>query len=231
MGNDIPSNPLFELNIRKYGEWEDGKKCCDDPIKKKVKKIIWRSCPLTNDFLLGLTNFTKTKICKIPSSDDIFQDLTHDFIEVYIDCENEDCKMKEEKSFCEIFEYGSDGVNRRVGKYRKIFKEVNSFIPKNIDYLSLFLMNFKFQEIFKASDYDFLRFNCKTFAKSFYTKLVENEKATNEVSKLLAGTSMDPNNMINDNSLGPDSKELVKNNFNFLLLACAECGIFSQNKK
>ena len=235
MGNDISSIPLFESNIRKYGEWEDGKQCCDDQLKKKVKKIIWKSCPLTNDFLLGLTHFTKTKICKIPSTDDIVQDLTHDFIEVHIECENEDCKMKEEKSFCEIFEYGSDGVHRSVGKYRKIFKEVNSFIPKNIDYLTLYLMDFKFKEIFKASDYDFLRFNCKTFAKSLYSKLVENEKATNEVSKLLAGTSLDPNKMINNKDLDPVQKELVKNNFNFLFLAFAEIGteigLFSQNKK
>ena len=43
---------------------------------------------------------------------------------IYIECENEECKMKEEKSFCETIEYGSDGVNRNVGKYKKIFKEI-----------------------------------------------------------------------------------------------------------
>ena len=35
MGNDKSSIPLFESNIRKYSEWEDGKQCCDDQLKKK----------------------------------------------------------------------------------------------------------------------------------------------------------------------------------------------------
>ena len=230
MGNDISSISSFESNFRKYGEWEDGKKCCDNPESKKVKKIIWRSCPLTNDILLQLTNFLKTKICKIPSSDPIFQDITHDFIEVYIECENEECKTKEEKSFCETFEYCTDGLIRNVGKYRKIFKEVDSFTPKNIDYLSLYFFNFKFKEKFKGSDYNFLLFNCKAFAKSFYSKLMENEKVSNELFKHLAGTAMDPNKMLNDQNFEPKEKELFKNNFNFLLLACAETGLFSQNK-
>lgn len=41
MGNDISSIPSFESNFHKYSEWEDGKKCCDNPERQKVKKIIW----------------------------------------------------------------------------------------------------------------------------------------------------------------------------------------------
>lgn len=147
---------------------------------------------MTNDILLQLTNLLKTKKFKIPSSDPIFQDITHDFIVVHIECENEECKTKEEKSFCETFEYCTAGLLRNVGKYRKIFKEVDSFTPKNINYLSLFVFNFKFKEKFKGSEYNFLLFNCKTFAKSFYSKLVQNEKASNELFNQLAGTAMIP---------------------------------------
>ena len=225
MGNDISSISSFESNIRKYGEWEYGKKCCDDPLRKKVKKIIWRSSPLTKDILLELTNFLKTKIYGMTSSN-TFQDLTHDFIEVYFECENEECKMKEEKYFCETFEYSPSGLSREVGKYRKIYKEVNSFIPKNIDYLTLFYLKFKMENTFKASDYNFLLFNCKTFANRFYSTLLESEKSGKELNKMLAGTCMDPKKMTDK----PEEKELLENNFLSMFLILNECGLLSKNK-
>ena len=50
-------------------------------------------------------------------------------------------------------------------KYRK------SFIPKNFRYNYLLLIFSKYEKIFLGKDYDFLEYNCKTFASAFYSEL------------------------------------------------------------
>ena len=57
MGNDISSIPLFESNIRKYGEWEDGKQCCDDKLKKKSKENNLEVLSINKWFSFGINTF------------------------------------------------------------------------------------------------------------------------------------------------------------------------------
>ena len=104
--------------------------------------------------------------CVIP------QDLTHDFVEVHIECENEECKNKSKKiCYCCTFEYGSNGTSKEVGRYENWFEGRKSFIPKNFRYNYLLLIFRKYEKIFLAKDYDLLKHNCKTFASAFYSEL------------------------------------------------------------
>ena len=82
------------------------------------------------------------------------------------------------------------------------------------------------ENTFKASDYNFLLFNCKTFANRFYSTLLESEKSGKELNKMLAGTCMDPKKMTDK----PKEKELLENNFLSMLLIMNECGLLSKNK-
>ena len=166
---------LFNSNMRKNGGWKNDEECCQNYAKKKITKIIWKSCPLANDMITVLSEGMRYKInqffgftggCVIP------QDLTHDFVEVHIECENEECKNKSKKiCYCCTFEYGSDGTSKEVGRYENWFEGRKSFIPKNFRYNYLLLIFRKYEKIFLAKDYDLLKHNCKTFASAFYSEL------------------------------------------------------------
>ena len=110
-------------------------------------------------------------------------DLSHDFVEVHIECENEECKNKfktkgDEKNrkkplncYCCTFEYGSSGTSKDEGRYENWFEGRKSFVPKNFKYNYLLFIFKKYEKIFLAKDYDFLNHNCKTFASAFYSEL------------------------------------------------------------
>ena len=176
---------LFNSNMRKNGGWKKDEECCQNYFKKKITKIIWKSCPLTNDIITLLSErvrhdinqfFGFTGSCVIPDN------LTHDFIEVYIECEDEKCKnefktvgdeKKPKNCYCCTFEYGSDGTSKEVGRYENWFEDRKSFVPKNFRYNYLLTIFSKYEKIFLAKDYDFLNHNCKTFASAFYSELEE----------------------------------------------------------
>ena len=165
---------LFQSNMRKNGGWKDGEECCQKSYGKKITKIIWKSCPLTNEIITALSEGVRLKInqffgftggCVIPDN------LTHDFVEVYIECENEECKKENKNCYCCTFEYGSDGTSKDVGRYENWLDGRKSFVPKNFKYNYLLLIFEKYEKIFLAKDYDFLNHNCKTFASAFYSEL------------------------------------------------------------
>ena len=170
---------LFNSNMRKNGGWKNDEECCQNYAKKKITKIIWKSCPLTNEIITRLSEGMRYKInqffgftggCVIP------QDLTHDFVEVHIECENEECKNESKKiCYCCTFEYGSSGTSKKVGRYENIFEGKKSFIPKNFRYNYLLLIFRKYEKIFLAKDYDLLKHNCKTFASAFYSELEDTD--------------------------------------------------------
>ena len=54
------------------------------------------------------------------------------------------------------------------------------------------------------------------------------EKTNDDINKILVGTSMDPNKILDDKSLDPEGKEILKNNFNSILMICDD--ICSKNK-
>ena len=165
---------LFKSNMRKNGEWKKDEECCCQNYKKKIKKIIWKSCPLVNDKITALSekvryeinySFGSTGSCVIPDS------LTHDFIEVHIECENEECKNKFNNCYCCTFEYGSDGTSKENGRYENWYEGVKSFVPKYFRYNYVLFLFSKFEKMFLAKDYDFFNHNCKTFASAFYSQL------------------------------------------------------------
>jgi hypothetical protein len=152
-------------------------------LQKKITKIIWKSCPLTNDIITVLSErvrheinqyFSFTGNCVIPHN------LTHDFVEVHIECEDEKCKnefktvgdeKKHKNCYCCTFEYGSTGTSKEVGRYENWFEGRKSFVPKNFRYNYLLLIFRKYEKIFLAKDYDLLKHNYKTFASAFYSEL------------------------------------------------------------
>lgn len=86
---------LFDSNMRKYAQWKEDQECCNNYTKKKIKKIIWKSCSLTKDLITVLSEGIRYKINQFFSftgGNTIPDDLTHDFVEVHIECENEECK-------------------------------------------------------------------------------------------------------------------------------------------
>ena len=113
MGNELVSS--FESNMRKYGQWEKGIKCCNRKFKHKIKELRLKSCPLTNDILTQIsTHYLSTGMT--------YSDISHDYIEAQIECENEECQNKKEKFFCYTIEYGSTGALMNLGSYKKNIK-------------------------------------------------------------------------------------------------------------
>ena len=173
MGNELVSS--CESNMRKYGKWEKGEKCCDRKFKHKIKELRWKSCPLTNDIIANISvHYLSTGLT--------YSDISHDFIEAQIECENEECQNKKEKFFCYTIEYGSMGAVMNLGSYKKLYKNIETYIPKRKLYLNLEGQFDSSKLAFKASDYNFLTYNCKIYASTFltmYKKMDENSGLTN----------------------------------------------------
>ena len=173
MGNELVS--FCEINMRKYGEFKKGEKCCDRKFKHKIKELRWKSCPLTNDIIANISvHYLSTGLT--------YSDLSHDFIEAQIECENEECQNKKEKFFCYTIEYGSMGAQMTLGSYKKLYKNIETYIPKRKLYLNLEGQFDSLKLDFKASDYNFLTYNCKIYASTFlkmYKEMDENSGLTN----------------------------------------------------
>lgn len=158
MGNELVSS--FESNMRKYGQWEKGIKCCNRKLKHKIKELRWKSCPLINDILTNISiQFLSTGMT--------YSDISHDFIEAQIECENEECQNKKEKFFCYTIEYGSDGANMDLGSYKRKYKDIESYVPKRKLFINLECLFEASKIAFKASDYNVLTYNCKIYASNF----------------------------------------------------------------
>ena len=150
---------LFDSNMRKYGQWKKDQECCKYNDKKKIKKIIWRSGLLTNDLITALSEGLRHKINEFfgfTGNQVIPDGLTHDFVEVHIECENEECQKKfktigdsENKKkplncYCCTFEYGSMGTKKEEGMYENWVEDIKYFVPKNIGYNYLLFIFGKF---------------------------------------------------------------------------------------
>ena len=165
-----------ESNQRKYGEWESGKKCCDKIFYQKVIKITWARCRLTNSALHKMS-----QLCKCFTKG---QDLSHDFIEAQIECENPECKNKKERKFYYTIEYGSDGRCMEVGQYKNILKVINIFNPRHeLTVKSLKRIYDNSSEYFKSDNYELLNHNCKVYAKNFYDNLVKLEEELDDAGE------------------------------------------------
>ena len=142
------------------GKW---KNCCNKIFYQKVIKITLARCRLTNSGLHKIS-----QLCKCFTKG---QDLSHDFIEAQIECENPDCKNKKERKFYYTIEYGSDGRNMEVGQYKNKLKEINIFNPVHgLTVKSLKTIYDNSSQYFESKDYNFMNHNCKVYAKIFMIK-------------------------------------------------------------
>ena len=159
-----------------YGEWEDGKNCCNKNSYQKVIKITLARCRLTNSGLHKIS-----QLCKCFTKG---QDLSHDFIEAQKECENPDCQNKKERKIYYTIDYGSDGRNMEVRQYKDKLKEINIFNPGHrLTVKSLITIYDKSSQNFESKDYNFMNHNCKVYSKNFYDNIVKLEEELDDASE------------------------------------------------
>jgi hypothetical protein len=152
----------------KYADWESGSDyCCkfySDERLQLVKRIRWKSVPMTNG--AGLAGVTTVRVLSLGLTELKWkgQSFNHDVVEIEVMCFN--CfKYKTYTA-----EFGSNGTEFRNGSY-------NRYVPKEgvlAKDISNNLMEIK--KIFTKNEksggsYNSGSYNCKTWAKSFYNQI------------------------------------------------------------